>query len=83
MVGIMQQIAEDSNGYAPDPNPLEHVWKHTKYDDLANYVPDDLLDLELECEMSIDQTQQRPELSRSFMRLNWNPEFLHLQDEGQ
>jgi len=45
---------------------VEHVWKHTKYDDLANYVPDDLLDLEIECEMSIDQTRQRPELLRSF-----------------
>jgi transposase len=21
--------------YAPDLNPVEHVWKHTKYDDLA------------------------------------------------
>ena len=52
--------------YAPDLNPVEHVWKHTKYDDLANYVPDDLLDLEIEFEMSIDQTRKRPELLRSF-----------------
>jgi len=52
--------------YAPDLNPVEHVWKHTKYDDLANYVPDDLLDLEIEFEMSIDQTRERPELLRSF-----------------
>ena len=52
--------------YAPDLNPVEHVWKHTKYDDLANYIPDDLLDLELELECSIDQTRERPELLRSF-----------------
>lgn len=52
--------------YAPDLNPVEHVWKHTKYDDLANYVPDDLLDLELELDWSIDQTRRRPELLRSF-----------------
>jgi transposase len=52
--------------YAPDLNPVEHVWKHTKYDDLANYVPDDLLDLEIEFEISIDKTRQRPELLRSF-----------------
>ena len=51
--------------YAPDLNPVEHVWNHTKYGDLANYVPDDLLDLELELECSIDQTRKRPEL-RSF-----------------
>ena len=52
--------------YAPDLNPVEHVWNHTKYGDLANFVPDDLLDLELELDWSIDQTRQRPELLRSF-----------------
>ena len=52
--------------YAPDLNPVEHVWNHTKYGDLANFVPDDLLDLELELECSIDQTRKRPELLRSF-----------------
>ena len=52
--------------YAPDLNPVEHVWNHTKYGDLANYVPDDLLDLEVELECSIDQTRHRPELLRSF-----------------
>ncbi len=52
--------------YAPDLNPAEHVWNHTKYGDLANYIPDDLLDLELELESSIGQTRRRPELLRSF-----------------
>lgn len=52
--------------YAPDLNPVEHVWKHTKYDDLANYIPDDLLDLEIEFEISTDKTRARPELLRSF-----------------
>jgi transposase len=52
--------------YAPDLNPVEHVWNHTKYGDLANYVPDDLLDLEIELKLSIDQTGERPELLRSF-----------------
>jgi len=52
--------------YAPDFNPVEHVWKHTKYDDLANYVPDDLLDLEIEFELSIGRTGDRPGLLRSF-----------------
>ncbi|KKN08573.1 hypothetical protein LCGC14_1055300 [marine sediment metagenome] len=52
--------------YAPDLNPVEHVWNHTKYGDLANYIPDDLLDLELEFDWSIDQTRKRPKLLRSF-----------------
>ena len=42
------------------------MWDHTKYDDLANYIPDDLLDLEIEFELSIDRTAERPELLRSF-----------------
>ena len=52
--------------YAPDLNPVEHVWNHTKYGDLANYIPEDLLDLELELDWSMHQTQRRPELLRSF-----------------
>ena len=27
---------------APELNPLEHVWNHTKYQELANYLPDHL-----------------------------------------
>ena len=54
--------------YAPDLNPVEYVWDHTKYADLANYIPDDLLDLELELDWSMEQTRQRPRLLRSFFR---------------
>src|SRR5438876_11189377 len=28
-------------GYAPDLNPVEAIWSHTKYSDLANYVHQD------------------------------------------
>jgi putative transposase len=52
--------------YAPDLNPVEPVWNHTKYGDLANYVPDDLLDLEIELGCSMDRTRARPDLLRSF-----------------
>jgi putative transposase len=53
--------------YAPDLNPVEQVWNHTKYGDLANFVPDDLSELEQELYRSLDQTRQRPKLLRSFM----------------
>jgi transposase len=52
--------------YAPDLNPVEHVWNHTKYGDLANFVPDDLLDLEIEFELSMDETRRCARLLRSF-----------------
>lgn len=28
-------------GYAPDLNPVEHIWNHTKWAQLANFVPRD------------------------------------------
>lgn len=52
--------------YAPDLNPVEAVWDHTKYGDLANYIPDDLADLRGELDGSLGQTRRRPELLRSF-----------------
>jgi len=52
--------------YAPDLNPVEFVWDHSKYGDLANYVPDDLADLREEMTESIAQTRRRPKLLRSF-----------------
>lgn len=52
--------------YAPEVNPVEYVWSHTKYGDLANYVPDDLWDLQRELDKSIAQTPKRPELLKSF-----------------
>jgi transposase len=31
--------------YAPDLNPVEYLWSHLKYGRLANFVPDDIFDL--------------------------------------
>lgn len=53
-------------GYAPDLNPVEPVWSQTKYSDLANYIPEDVLDLEVEAEMALETTQRTPTLLRSF-----------------
>jgi len=52
--------------YAPDLNPVEQVWSHTKYADLANYIPDDV-DVLAEAVMhSIEQTGRKQTLLRSF-----------------
>lgn len=53
--------------YAPDLNPVEHVWNHTKYADLANAIPQDLSDLQGRLAHSMDQTRRRPDLLRSFL----------------
>ena len=52
--------------YAPDLNPVEQVWDHTKYADLANYIPDDIHELGVEVAGSILQTRSKPALLRSF-----------------
>lgn len=39
-------VVEWLPAYAPELNPVEAVWSHTKYGDLANYAPDDLAVLE-------------------------------------
>ena len=51
--------------YAPDLNPVEHVWDHTKYGDLANYIPEDVLDLEVEAELSLEGLRSKSDLLRS------------------
>lgn len=52
--------------YAPELNPVEHVWNHTKYGCLANYVPGDVTELECAVECSLQETRSAPELLRSF-----------------
>ena len=55
-------------GYAPDLNPVEAAWSQTKYTDLANYAPQDLLDLEIEAEVALDGTRGNQKLLRSFFQ---------------
>jgi transposase len=54
--------------YAPDLNPVEQVWNHTKYSDLANFIPDDVAHLHREVGASIRGQRQSPVLLRSFFK---------------
>jgi transposase len=54
--------------YAPDLNPVEAVWNHAKYSDLANRVPDNVFQL---CDLvgqSLNDQHFRPPLLKSFLR---------------
>ena len=44
--------------YAPDLNPVEMVWNHTKFADLANFIPEDIDHLEQAVTTSIVDTRQ-------------------------
>jgi transposase len=52
--------------YAPELNPVEQVWSHTKYADLANYIPDDAGALADEVINSLDEISTNQQLLRSF-----------------
>jgi transposase len=52
--------------YAPELNPVEQCWNHTKHADLANFIPDDLDDLEEAVEASITDQSKDQNLLRSF-----------------
>ena len=53
-------------GYAPDLNPTEALWSQTKYSDMANFVPNDTLDLEVEVTFDLETTQGNQKLLKSF-----------------
>jgi transposase len=52
--------------YAPDLNPTEALWSQTKYADMANFVPVDTLELELEAEFALETTQGDQRMLKSF-----------------
>jgi transposase len=54
--------------YAPDLNPVEAVWRHAKYADMANFIPDDLVHLEAEIIVSLLFQRQDRELLHGYFR---------------
>jgi len=54
--------------YAPDLNPVEMVWNHTKYGDLANFLPDDVDHLREAITDSLESTRSQVHLFRAFFR---------------
>ena len=66
--GIDWLEAEWLPAYAPELNPTEMVWNHTKYGDLANHIPEDIDDLEQAVATSLEQTREKGHLLRSFFK---------------
>ena len=54
--------------YAPDLNPVEAVWQHSKHAELANYIPEDVDDLEWQVHVSMHRIRSRQALLRSFFK---------------
>jgi transposase len=59
---------EELPAYAPELNVVDHAWGHTKYGELANFIPRDLADLADEVAVSMLRKHQRPDLLRAFFK---------------
>ena len=54
--------------YAPELNPVEQVWSHTKHSNLANYIPDNTLQLGRNVAASLRKKQTNQTLLKSFFQ---------------
>jgi transposase len=52
--------------YAPELNPDEQVWNHSKYSQLANFIPDDVGHLAAAVKESLHIQSRKQNLLRSF-----------------
>jgi len=53
---------------APELNPVEQVWNHPKYNELAKYVPNTVEELQDAVGLSLASKRSYPALLRSFFR---------------
>lgn len=54
--------------YAPETNPDENVWQHTKHGRLANFAPADTGELRRVLIQELDRLHNRPDLLAAFLR---------------
>jgi transposase len=53
-------------GYAPDLDPVESVWNQSKYGDLANRIPDDIVELHETLDHLLREYRHDPDRLHSF-----------------
>jgi transposase len=61
-------VTEPLPSYAPETNPDEGVWGHTKYGRLANFTPEDTAELRSILVEELERIHRRPELLAAFIR---------------
>ena len=61
-------VTEKFPGYAPETNPDERVWQHTKHARLANFAPEDTAELRRALIEEFDRLHRRPDLLAAFVR---------------
>ena len=53
-------------GYAPDLDPVESIWNQSKYGDLANCIPDNIVQLHETLDQLLQEYRDDPSRLRSF-----------------
>jgi hypothetical protein len=61
-------VTEKFPGYAPETNPDEMVWEHTKHGRLANFTPEDTGELRAVLDEEFGRIHGRPDLLAAFIR---------------
>jgi transposase len=51
--------------YAPELNPVHHIWSYVKYARLANFCPNDLIELRNAVVAELTRVKKSPRLLRS------------------
>ena len=54
--------------YSPELNPVEPRWSHTKFSQLANFVPDDAPQLKRSVRSALKKQSRNQALKRSFFK---------------
>jgi transposase len=59
--------------YAPELNPVEYLWNHLKYGQLANFVPDDVFQLDDVIRQHLSHARRSPKRLASFVKASGLP----------
>jgi transposase len=70
--------------YAPELNPVEYLWGHIEATHLANFAPDDLVQLEAQVRRGVRQVRRKDDLALAFLKHSGlYPELYNVLRESQ
>src|ERR1700730_14534156 len=68
LAGHPEVVTEKFPGYAPETNPDEMVWQHTKHGRLSNFAPEDAAALRAALVEEFERIHGKPDLLAAFIR---------------
>jgi len=68
LAGHPEVVTEKLPSYAPETNPDESVWEHTKHGRLSNFTPEDTAELRAVMVEEFERIGRRPDLLAAFIR---------------